>query len=270
MALRYKIRNAVFAVLDASDTVMGRKGPLMPPRRLMNVGSNSMFRNDFTAIGDKLLGNLVDFGGLRADDRVLDVGCGVGRLAIAMTRYLTTGSYDGFDIVKESIDHCERAITPRHPNFRFKHADIYNSNYNRQGTIQPRDFRFPYSDGAFTFVLLTSVFTHMQRAEVEQYLAEISRVLAPGGQVFATYFLLNPASMAAMEAGTSRQAFAYPADKGRVEIQHDPDAAIAFEETYLTGLYAATAFRIAKVQHGSWSGQNSDAGYQDIVVAVKG
>ena len=186
------IRNAVFAVLDAGDAVVGRKGPMMPSRRLMNVGSNSMFRNDFTAIGDKLLGNLVDLGGLRAEDRVLDVGCGVGRLAIAMTRYLTTGSYDGFDIVKESIDHCAFAITPRHPNFRFKHADIYNSNYNRQGTIQPRDFRFPYSDGAFTFVLLTSVFTHMQRTEVEQYLAEISRVLAPGGRVFATYFLLNP------------------------------------------------------------------------------
>jgi len=98
-------------------------------------------------------------GGLKPEDRVLEVGCGAGRMPIAMTRCITTGSYDGFDIIKESIEHCQQAITPRNPNFRFKHVDIYNSNYNPQGTIRPADFRFPYPDGAFTFAFLTSVFT---------------------------------------------------------------------------------------------------------------
>ena len=40
MALRRRIRNVVFAVPDAADTVVGRNGTMTPPRRLMNVGSN--------------------------------------------------------------------------------------------------------------------------------------------------------------------------------------------------------------------------------------
>ena len=72
-------------------------------------------------------------------------------MAIAMNSYLTSGTYDGFDIVKQSIDYCQKAITPVRPSFRFKHVDIYNSEYNAQGTIRPADFRFPYRDGAFTF-----------------------------------------------------------------------------------------------------------------------
>lgn len=270
MALRQKIQNGVFGLLDAADVMLGRKSPLTPPRRLMNVGSNSIFRNDFTAIGDTLLGYLTNIGGLKPDDRVLDIGCGVGRMAIAMTRYLKTGSYDGFDIVKTSIDYCEQAITPKHPNFRFRHADIQNSNYNRHGVIRPADFRFPYPDRAFTFVFLTSVFTHMQREEVEQYLAEISRVLAPGGRVVATYFLLNPDSYESMATGTSGQAFAYATDKGRVEIEHDPDAAVAFEEVYVAGMYPTNSMQITMVKYGSWSGRKSEVGYQDIIVAVRG
>lgn len=265
-----KIRNAIFAILDVGDALIGRRGPMTPPRRLINVGSNSKFRNDFTAIGETLLGYLINVGGLKPEDRVLEVGCGVGRMPIAMTRYITTGSYDGFDIVKESIQHCRQAITPRNLKFQFKHADIYNSNYNPHGTIHPADFRFPYPDGTFTFVFLTSVFTHMQRLEVEQYMGEISRVLVPGGRAFATYFLLNSASLAAMDAGSSDIVFTNASDKGRVQNANDPDQASAFDEAYiLTELYAAAGMRITQVKHGSWTGLKTDVGYQDIVLAVK-
>lgn len=264
-----KIRNAVFAMLDAGEKLIGRKDPMMPPRRLINVGSNSKFRNDFAAIGETLLGYLINVGGLKPDDRVLEVGCGVGRMPIAMTRYITTGSYDGFDIVKESIEHCQQAITLRNPNFRFEHVDIHNSAYNPQGKIRPADFRFPYPDGAFTFVFLTSVFTHMQRPELDKYMDEISRVLEPGGREFATYFLLNSASLAAMDAGSSDIVFAHASENGRVQNADNPDQASAFDEAYITELYAAAGMRITQVRYGSWTGLKTDVGYQDIVVAVK-
>lgn len=268
--VREKIRNAAFAMLDARDVLIGRKGPMTPPRRLINVGSRSRFRSDFTAVGEMLLGYLIDVGGFKPEDRVLEVGCGVGRMPIAMMRHITTGSYDGFDIIKESIEHCQHAITPRNPNFRFKHVDIYNSTYNPRGTIRPADFRFPYPDSAFTFVFLTSVFTHMQRPELERYMGEICRVLLPGGRAFASYFLLNSASLAAMDAGASDIVFAHASDKGRVQNRDDPDQASAFDEAYITDLYPAAGMRIMQVKHGSWTGLKTDVlGYQDIISAVK-
>ena len=263
------VRNTVMAVLDATEKVTGRREPMTPPRRLNNVGSASRFRSDFNAIGKELLGYLINDGGLKPDDRVLDVGCGVGRMAIAMNSYLTAGTYDGFDIVKQSIDYCQKAITPVRPSFRFKHADIYSSEYNAQGTIRPADFRFPYRDGAFTFVFLTSVFTHMQRPELETYLAEISRVLAPGGRVFATYFLLNPVSLAAIAADRNNEKFPFLTDKGRVQHQFNVDAAVAFEEDYIADLYPTRGMRVTQIKYGSWTGEKTNAGYQDALVAVK-
>lgn len=269
MALRHKIREVVFAALDIGDAITGKKGPLTPPRRLMNGGSNSIFRSDFTAIGDQLFDYLVNIGGLKAEDKVLDVGCSVGRMAIPLTRYLTSGTYDGFDIVKASIDYCQQAITPVNPRFQFKHADVRNSTYNRGGVIEPADFRFPYPEGAFTFIFLTSVFTHMQRAELETYIAEIARVLQPGGRVFATFFLLNPESHTAMDAGVSDRAFAFPTDMGRVDIKEDPDAAVAFEEAFIREVHANNGLQIVATRYGSWRGQASDTGYQDTIISVR-
>ena len=104
----------VWFVLDASETFLGRRDPLTPPRRLMNVGSNEFTRSDFNTIGQKLFQYLVDIGGLKPNDKVLDVGCGVGRMAIPLTRYLSSeGTYDGLDIVAESIEQCARTYLPR-------------------------------------------------------------------------------------------------------------------------------------------------------------
>src|SRR5436190_20773342 len=101
-------------------------------------------------------------GRLEASHRVLDVGCGCGRMAIPLTRYLdATGSYEGFDIAATAIDYCRRQITPRHPNFRFKVADIHNGTYNPAGRTSAANFAFPYEQGEFDFAFATSVFTHL-------------------------------------------------------------------------------------------------------------
>src|SRR5205085_890333 len=40
--------------------------------------------------------------GLEPDHRVLDVGCGLGPLAVGLAPYLAAGRYDGFDVHAES------------------------------------------------------------------------------------------------------------------------------------------------------------------------
>ena len=189
--------SARLRALDLRDTVSRRRDRLTPPRRLDFVG-----HSDFAATGDEFLGHFIGLGGLQPSEAVLDVGCGIGRMALPLTGYLSqAGRYDGFDIVRANVGWCRRAITPRFPNFRFRHADVFNREYNPLGKLRGRDYRFPYPDRSFDFAVLTSVFTHLLPDEVAHYLAELGRVLRPGGRCLATVYLLNEESSRLVDAG---------------------------------------------------------------------
>lgn len=253
-------------VLDLYDAVRGRRDALVPPRNNIFVGAG-----DFRETGDEFLRYFVELGGLRPTDRVLDVGCGIGRMARALTGYLAAeGRYEGFDIVPEGIEWCRTRITPQHPNFHFQLADVHNTHYNPGGRQAPSAYRFPFAAGSFDFVFLTSVFTHMVREDMEHYASEIARVLAPGGRVLATYFLLTEESRALVSAG--RSAFPLPCgdDEVRWSVPGDPAAAIAFDEALVRRVFAERGLvPHAPVQYGSWCGRSQYVSFQDLVVARK-
>lgn len=270
-AVRTLAEPVVWLALDSGETLLGKRDPLTPPRRLMNVGTNQFTRSDFNSIGRELFRYLVDIGELKPDDKVLDVGCGVGRMAIPMTRYLTAGgSYDGFDIVGPSIEQCKRAFSPGFENFHFHHADLYNDTYNPGGRFLSHEYRFPFPDQTFSFVFLTSVFTHMLSPGVQNYLSEIRRVLAPGGRCFITYFLLNEDAEGLMEADKSAIQFRFPVDSGKAANPDKLEDVVAFDESFVREAYKKAGLCIAEpFRYGSWSGRQTDVGYQDIVVAVR-
>src|SRR5438045_2254960 len=92
----------------------GCHDPELPPMRLRFVGAG-----DFRAVGDEMVNLLTNVGGLQPGDRVLDIGCGAGRVALPLTRVLTS-TYDGFDVVKFAVRWCQRNLTPKNPHFRFQ------------------------------------------------------------------------------------------------------------------------------------------------------
>ena len=68
-----------------------------PPRRIRK-GISPLWL-DFTRTGEDQVDFLTEFCGLQADHQVLDIGCGVGRLAVPLTRKLgPRGGYQGFDV----------------------------------------------------------------------------------------------------------------------------------------------------------------------------
>ncbi len=96
-------------------------------------------RRRFRAIGAEFLGHLVRIGGLQPDDRVLDIGCGIGRIAVPLTQYLSaTTTYLGLDPAKEGIAWCQRHVTPTYPHFRFQQLDVAHALYNPNGLIAAR------------------------------------------------------------------------------------------------------------------------------------
>jgi SAM-dependent methyltransferase len=247
---------------DAVDAMLGPREPLVPPRRLLGFVGDS----DFRATGEEFLDHLHRFGGLRATDRVLDVGCGIGRIARVLAPELRApGSYDGFDIAADAISWCSSHYLDTTAPFRFQHADLQNSMYNPLGVGSATDYRFPFRDASFDLVLAISVFTHLLADAAENYLAEAARVLAPGGRLFTTWFLLDP------DRSTPRDRAAFdfsdPAGPASVSDREVPEAAVAFNDRWLEQRFQAHGLTLREpIRRGSWRGAPGTS-FQDIVVA---
>ena len=132
------------------------------------------------------------FGKLNQKSHVLEIGCGLGRIAFPLRCILSSeGRYDGFDIVSYKIDFLKHNFEPKFPNFVFSHADLLNTFYNPTGKINPREFYFPYPDCNFDLVFAASVFTHMLPGNTQWYFAEAARVVKSGGICVFSFFLLD-------------------------------------------------------------------------------
>jgi SAM-dependent methyltransferase len=265
------VRNrAAYAIRDGTDTLLRRRDPMIPPRRLIFVGGDL---SNYRTVGETWLRTFIEVAGLQPDERVLDAGCGVGRMATPLTSHLTAGSYEGFDIVRSGIEWCQRHITPRHPHFRFTHADVQNAMYNSHGRIQASEFRFPYEDSDFDFVFLTSVFTHMRSAEIEHYAGEIARVLRPGGRCLATFFVLTGGSLARMATGRARPDrrfdHAVAGEPSLTTTPDQPEIALAYPEQWVRDCFAAVGLTVNELHEGGWSGATGGRHGQDIVLASR-
>jgi ubiquinone/menaquinone biosynthesis C-methylase UbiE len=130
---------------------------------------------------------LVEDMGLQPGDRVLEVGCGGGRNALALADYLEAGGYVGLDIDPVSIAACR--AQPALSTFEFVVADVENDLYNPQGGAKASEYRFPFDDDSFDFAFLQSVYTHMLEEDCANYAREIMRVLRPGGTAAVSIFL---------------------------------------------------------------------------------
>jgi SAM-dependent methyltransferase len=239
----------------------------LPPEEMNFIGGG-----DFDAIGREFLNYFIKFGGLKPHHRVLDVGCGIGRMARPLAEYLSsTSRYDGFDIVDVGIDWCRRNITPRLPNFRFHLADVYSAGYHPAGAYDAAEYVFPFASESFDFVFLTSVFTHMRPAAVANYLSEIARVLAPNGRCLITYFLQTPETRRLGADRRGRLNFVHQRDGYWVDAPEATDEdAICLDEEYMLGLYEKNGLAVdGPIRRGEWCGRQEFVSFQDIVVAQK-
>ncbi len=240
---------------------------MIPPPELIYIGLG-----DFKEVGEKHLGYFVDDCGLEPHHRVLDVGCGVGRIAVPLTQHLSSsGSYVGFDIVESAIEWCRGAITTRHPNFRFDHFDVYNGGYNTTATQQAAGFRFPYASGEFDFVCAVSVFTHLLYDDARSYLAEIGRVLRPGGALYASIYLYDDDAAGLIARGRTSLPFQHRRGPTLVVKPEEPEYATAYEPQVLRQLFERAGLEIAEpIRQGRWR-RGGDAGkdYQDVAIALK-
>lgn len=122
---------------------------------------------DFERTGGLLADALIG-AGLRDGMRLLDLGCGSGRVASALAERVRI-DYLGVDVVAELLDYA-RARAPAHYRFRLNTT-----------------LDLPAEAGAFNMGCAFSVFTHLQHEESYAYLEAFRRVLRPEGRLLFTF-----------------------------------------------------------------------------------
>jgi SAM-dependent methyltransferase len=233
-----------------------------PPPENVFVGDG-----DYRAIGVEYLGHFVRIGGLQPFESVLDIGCGIGRMAVPLTQYLDSEKafYEGIDPVNAGVEWCVHNITSSHPNFRFCRVDVAHELYNPGGAIAGHEIVLPFSDGKFDFVTMVSVATHLPEAEISAYAREIMRLLRPGGRLFLTAFIVAAGDP---ERQAARPRFSRGERPGT--WYGDPLAplgAIGFDAGIIEDLLKKAGLQIRRLSLGHWRGIESHH-YQDVIIAV--
>jgi SAM-dependent methyltransferase len=244
-----------------ADLIAKKSHQLLPPQRLIYTG-----RGDFIKQGQEWLNLFIAEGGLLPIHSVLDIGSGIGRIALPMMDYLL-GEYQGFDAVKTGVDWCQKHISSRKANFKFQYIDLHNDLYNSKG-IRASEFVFPYPNQSFDFVCAISVFTHLQLNETENYIHQIKRVLKPGGKAVITFFLLDKDTLGLMETNPGGLRFKHHYPNYSL-LNHKVRAAnVAYQRSYIYSLLETSGFKIKKEIKGSWCGRGKKQylDFQDILL----
>jgi SAM-dependent methyltransferase len=197
---------------------------------------------------------------------VLDVACGCGVMVPDLQRMLgPEGRYVGFDVHEASIRWCRRQYAADR-RFAFELARVHTP-YSPQFTTPAAEYRFPVEDGWADFILVKSVFTHLFEAEAAHYLAEIRRVLAPGGRALVSAFLLDSADHP--EAGRAPM-YQFPLGDGPVRwmVAARPTAGVAYDCAYFSQIVANAGLEIRRHIRGYWHGSGISPNLQDQLIVA--
>ena len=270
----FMVRSLPYRVLDVLQPPP--PGEIIPPLRLQLDGPRGyeVFRRN----GAEAFAFYKNEVGLEPEACMLDIGCGIGRKTLPLTKFLgSNGLYVGMDIDGREIRWCSRNITPSDPRFVFITMDVFNKFYNPFGRVMPDQLVLPFPDNSFDIVTLWSVFTHMFPKDVIHYLRQAHRVLKPGGKFVATYYLINDHAKREVAAGRALwPATHYLPDQGCWTINPNiPEDMIGLEEDWLRSAYKEAGLAIDEpIRLGGWANRQVPSQYehvnsQDIVIARK-
>lgn len=266
---RYWLRKLFYLPSDTFDKITGKTHKYVPPRGKIFTGSPSNAQ-DFLKQGELQLELLKNEIKLKPSDIVLDIGCGIGRTAIALSGYITSGSYHGFDVVEKGIDWCKKGIGNDFKNFHFNYIPLKNDLYNTS-LQKAEEFIFPYREDYFDKIFTFSVFTHMGIDEIQNYLSQIERVIKKNAVCFSTFFLYDE-SDEKLIADNPQFSFPFKREGYRLMDLNVEAGNIALEKNKLHLMMKKANLEIVNIIDGFWKDEIKDPNkreYQDCVIFKK-
>jgi SAM-dependent methyltransferase len=139
----------------------------IPPQHLMKRVIGTDNANYFLRFALTCFGQYMAAAGKHKDlktvQKMLDWGCGCGRVSAHYLRVIDGPAVTGCDIDGEDIAWCNENLRDG----RFVHSSPF--------------VPLPFEDGEFDLVVSLSVMTHLTKDQQNKWLKEIDRILAPGG-----------------------------------------------------------------------------------------
>ena len=159
-----KTLRAVHAVF--CDSAHELKTRPQPPFHLMQrVGGAKNYEQVGPATLSLILTNLASVGPMAAAGRVLDWGCGSGRIAAHLAKFIDPNRVYGSDIDREAVDWAASNIPGPH--------------FSAIPTYPPTE----YPDSFFDRIYGISVMTHLDEDAQLQWLRELHRISQPGAGI---------------------------------------------------------------------------------------
>lgn len=169
---RYRYDEWRASQTDGDAPLVDDDGVALPSPYLMYLIGQTTDWKFFLKNGEAALRTFADAvdrngGSFEAANRVLDLGCGCGRLARHLPK-LTKAEIFGVDYNPRLIKWCK---------------DNLQGKFSKNQLTPPLEF----PDAHFDVVYLLSVFTHLKIETQNEWLAELERVIRPGGFALVTF-----------------------------------------------------------------------------------
>jgi len=247
-----------------------------PPPHIRKVVQNNMSVFGYGGIGSQFAGLIKLLCEVKSQNKILDFGCGGGRVASWFYDYIKNpGQLYGLDVVPEVIHYAKKIM----PKFEFTYMNVFSENYNRDPkAVKPEHVRFPYNNEFFDVTYLVSVFTHMIPPKIQNYVKEISRVLKEGGRCFVTFFLLQNNSEYLKEGWEQKFVISDlhslktndGKDSFRVGNKNNPEDWVIYDLDYIISLFRKHDMELVHGPFfGNWNNYPDWLTSQDILVFKK-